>query len=113
MLPIKNEGFTVCPGDLGENVTTRGIDPLALATGTVLRVGPTALIGVTGLRNPCSQLDDYAAGLLSAVLDHDQQGHLVRKAGIMGVVLLGGVVRVGDAIEMSSPPGQAVALDRV
>lgn len=93
----------VFPGDMGENVTTRGVDLLALPTGSRLRLGATAVVEVTGLRNPCSQIDKFQPGLTSAVLDRDDQGHLVRKAGVMAVVLEGGEVRAGDAIAVELP----------
>lgn len=93
----------VFPGDLGENITTRGIDLLALPTGTVLQLGATAQVEVTGLRNPCSQIDRFQRGLMAAVLDRDAQGHLVRKAGVMAVVRQGGIVRPGDPIVVHLP----------
>jgi MOSC domain-containing protein YiiM len=98
-------GFAVSPGAMGENVTTRGLDLLALPTGTRLRLGTDAVVEVTGLRNPCRQLDRFRPGLMAAVLDRDAEGRLVRKAGIMGVVLAGGAVRPGDAIRVELPPG--------
>ena len=98
-------GFAVSPGSLGENVTTRGLDLLALPTGTRLRLGADAVVEVTGLRNPCRQLDRFRPGLMAAVLDRDAEGRLVRKAGIMGVVLAGGAVRPGDAVGVELPPG--------
>jgi MOSC domain-containing protein YiiM len=93
-------GFEVKPGDLGENITTRGIDVLSLGAGTRLHIGESVIIEVTGLRNPCSQLDKFQDGLLAAVLDHDPEGNLIRKAGIMGVVLTGGSVNPGDPIRV-------------
>lgn len=99
-------GFAVWPGELGENVTTRGLDLLALPTGTRLRLGSAALVEITGLRNPCSQLDKFQPGLMAAVLDRTPDGSLVRKAGVMGVVLEGGEVRAGDLIQVRLPPGQ-------
>jgi MOSC domain-containing protein YiiM len=98
-------GFAVSPGAMGENVTTRGLDLLALPTGTRLRLGADAVVEVTGLRNPCRQLDRFRPGLMAAVLDRDAEGRLVRKAGIMGVVLAGGAVRPGDAVRVELPPG--------
>lgn len=98
------KGFAIQPGSMGENVTTQGLDLLALPTGTLLRLGATALIAVTGLRNPCAQLDRFAPGLMQATLDRDAAGGLVRKAGVMAVVLEGGVVRDGDAIAVTLPP---------
>ena len=92
-------GFAVWPGELGENITTRGIDLLALSTGTRLRIG-AAVVEVTGLRNPCSQLDRFQQGLTAAVLDRDAQGQLVRKAGVMAVVVVGGQIRAGQAVEI-------------
>lgn len=100
-------GFSVGPGDIGENLTTAGLDLLALAEGTHLRLGETALVEVTGLRNPCLQLDRFAPGLMQACLGRDAQGGLVRKAGVMGVVLTGGEVAPGDPIEVVPPSGPA------
>jgi MOSC domain-containing protein YiiM len=110
---LQAAGFTVKPGDIGENITTRGIDLLGLPTSTQLRVGDTAVIEVTGLRNPCVQLDHFQQGLLTAVLDRDEQGNLIRKAGIMGIVLVGGEVRPGDTIRVELPPEPHKPLERV
>jgi MOSC domain-containing protein YiiM len=97
------KGFTLAPGDMGENITTAGIDLLALPVGTILRLGDAAEIAVTGLRNPCLQLDRFAPGLMAATLEQTERG-LVRKAGIMSTVRRGGTVRAGDAIEVILPP---------
>lgn len=107
---LRAAGFDVGPGDIGENITTRGIDLLALPTGALLRIGPTALVALTGLRNPCKQLDDLHPGLRGAVLNRSPDGELIRKAGVMGVVVLGGPVEVGDTIEVAPPPGPPVPL---
>ncbi len=107
---LREAGFDVAPGVMGENVTTRGIDLLGLARGTRLFLGATAVVEVTGLRNPCSQLDRYQTGLMAATLDRDAQGNLIRKAGIMGVVLASGDVRGGDTIGVEPPPGPHEAL---
>ena len=101
---LREAGFDVSPGKMGENITTRGIDLLGLPTGTRLRLGETAVVEITGLRNPCGQLDRLQKGLMAANLDRDADGNLVRKAGIMGVVLADGEVRPGDAIEVELPP---------
>ena len=100
---LRGQGFAVEPGAMGENITTRGLDLLALPTGTLLHIGPEALVEVTGLRNPCRQLDGLSDGLLSACIDKDEDGNLIRKAGIMGVVLKGGTVAAGDGIEVELP----------
>jgi MOSC domain-containing protein YiiM len=100
---LRAAGFTVQPGDIGENVTTRGIDLLGLPTGTRLRLGREAIIEVTGLRNPCSQLDKFQNGLMKATLGRDAQGNLIRKAGVMGIVLAGGDVFPGDTIGVELP----------
>jgi MOSC domain-containing protein YiiM len=100
---LRARAFDVAPGVMGENVTTRGIDLLALPTGTRLKLGPEAVIEVTGLRNPCVQLDRYQQGLMAAVLDRDEHGELVRKSGVMAVVLAGGDVRAGDPIAVELP----------
>ncbi|MBS0481164.1 MAG: MOSC domain-containing protein [Proteobacteria bacterium] len=101
---LAGAGFTVGPAELGENVTTRGIDLLGLARGTRLRLGHEALIEVTGLRNPCKQIDGLAPGLMAATLGKAADGSLVRKAGIMAVVVAGGRVRLGDPITLASVP---------
>lgn len=96
-------GFRLSPGAMGENVTTRGVDLLGLPTGTRLRLGAEAVVQITGLRNPCRQLNDFQPGLMQATLDRDADGNLIRKAGIMGVVLAGGEIKPGDAIEIELP----------
>lgn len=106
-------GFAVSAGVMGENVTTRGVDLLALPTGTRLHLGDAALIEVTGLRNPCAQLDGIQPGLMAATLDRDEHGALIRKAGIMAVVLQGGEVRPGDPIQVELPPEPHARLEPV
>jgi MOSC domain-containing protein YiiM len=101
---LATKGFTVAPGQLGENVTTRGIDLLALSCGTRLRLGAEAVIEITGLRNPCHQINGIAPGLMDAVLDRAEDGSMVRKCGVMAVVVSGGEVRVGDNIVVVSTP---------
>jgi MOSC domain-containing protein YiiM len=105
-------GFTVKPGDMGENITTRGLDLLALPTSTRLLIGQ-AVIELTGLRNPCIQLDRFQAGLMQAALDRDATGNLIRKAGVMGVVLIGGDVLPDDAIYIEVPRGAHRKLEPV
>ena len=103
---LRGKGFVVQPGDLGENVTTSGIDLLALPTGARLHLGASAVVEVTGLRNPCVQIDNFQNGLMAATLDRDAGGNLVRKAGIMSIVIADGDVQPGDAIgvELPAPP---------
>jgi MOSC domain-containing protein YiiM len=103
----------VRPGQMGENVTTAGVDLLGLPAGTRLRLGDEAVVEVTGTRNPCRQLDEIQPGLMEATLARDAAGGLVRKAGVMGVVLRGGVVRAGDPIAVELPEGEARALEPV
>ena len=103
-------GFAVWAGELGENITTRGIDLLALGTGTRLHLGATAVVEVTGLRNPCSQIDKFQRGLMAAVLGRDTDGRLIRKSGVMGVVLAAGEIHAGDPIHIETPPGPSKPL---
>jgi MOSC domain-containing protein YiiM len=110
---LARAGFTVTPGAMGENVTTRGVDLLGLATGARLHLGADAVVEVTGLRTPCAQLDGLCAGLMAAVLDHGPDGRLVRKAGIMAIVLAGGVVRAGDVVVVEEPEGPHRPLEPV
>ncbi len=101
---LRAAGFDVEAGQLGENVTTRSVDLLGLPTGTLLHLGATAVVEVTGLRNPCVQLDHFRRGLMAAVLDRDAEGRLVRKAGIMAVVVASGEVAPGDEVGIVLPP---------
>jgi MOSC domain-containing protein YiiM len=101
---LREQCFDLAPGRMGENVTTRGIDLLGLPMGARLHLGDTAVVEVTGLRNPCAQLDGLQPGLMAATLGRDDAGELVRKAGVMAVVLVGGEVRPGDAIRVELPP---------
>ena len=110
---LAEQGFDLSPGQMGENVTTNGVELLSLPTGTRLRLGGEAVVEVTGLRNPCAQLDEIAPGLMKAVLDRDADGELVRKSGVMGVVLEGGEVRPGDSIQVELPPEPHVRLEPV
>ncbi len=110
---LDRAGFPVRAGDLGENVTTAGVDLLALPTGTRLSIGGSAVVEVTGLRNPCRQIDGFRDGLLKQVLTRDGDGTVVRRAGIMGIVLAGGAVRTGDRIAVELPPGDRRPLDVV
>ena len=107
------KGFTVTAGDMGENITTQGVDLLGLPTGARLRLGETAVVEITGLRNPCVQLDRFQDGLMAAVLDRDAEGNLVRKAGVMGIVVSGGEVRPGDRVQVELPPEPYQALKQV
>jgi hypothetical protein len=110
---LQQQGFAVSAGAIGENITTRGIDLLGLPRGARLRIGATAIVEVTGLRNPCIQLNTFQPGLMAAVLGRDAQGNLIRKAGVMGIVLAGGVVSVNDPIGVTLPNGSFDPLEPV
>ncbi len=110
---LRAAGFQVSAGQMGENITTRGINLLALPTGTRLYLSDTAVVEVTGLRNPCTQLDRFQPGLMAAVLGRDEHGKLIRKAGIMGIVLADGEVRPNDPIRVELPPAPYQPLERV
>ena len=106
-------GFDIAPGAIGENITTAGIDLLGLPRGARLAIGGEAIVEITGLRNPCVQLDGYQPGLTAAVLGRDADGRIVRKAGVMGVVIAGGPVRSGDRIAVQLPAEPHERLERV
>lgn len=106
-------GFAIFPGDLGENITTRGIDLLSLPTGARLAIGRSAVVQVTGLRNPCVQLNRFQPGLMAATLDKDANGRVIRKAGVMSIVMAGGEVRAGDHIGVELPAGTLKRLEPV
>lgn len=110
---LKEKGFEIAPGQMGENITTEGIALLDLPRNTRLYIGETAIVEVKGLRNPCSQLDGIQQGLKKAVIDFDENGQLVRKAGIMGIVLQGGVIHAGDRIVVELPEKPYQILEKV
>ncbi len=110
---LREQGFEVAPGQLGENVTTLGVDLLSLPAGTGLHLGDEAVVEVTGLRNPCAQINTYRPGLLDAVTGRDDNVGAFLKAGVMSVVVRGGPVRPGDRIEVRLPDGPHRALARV
>jgi MOSC domain-containing protein YiiM len=107
---LRGKGFTVQPGAMGENITTRGVPLLELPVGARLHIGLDAVVELTGLRNPCKQLEGLQPGLMEAVLDRDEQGQLIRKAGVMGIVLHGGIVRPDDSIRVVLPGGVQLPL---
>ena len=109
---LRAGGFDLAPGEMGENVTTRGVHLLGLPTGTRLRLGDTAVVEVTGLRTPCCRLDGIQPGLMAAT--RAKVGRkLFFKAGIMAVVVAGGEVGPGDAIRVDLPPEPHVPLKPV
>nr|WP_250126131.1 MOSC domain-containing protein [Chroococcidiopsis sp. CCMEE 29] len=110
---LQAAGFVVLAGQMGENVTTRGVDLLGLPTSTRLHLGDAAVVELTGLRNPCAQLDRFQSGLMAAVLGRDKHGKLIRKAGVMGIVVVGGEVRPGNPIRIELPSEPHQPLDRV
>ncbi len=110
---LQARGFDVAAGHMGENVTTRGVDLLALPTGTRLALGADAVVELTGLRNPCRQLDGIQAGLMNAVLRRDEERQLVRRAGVMAVVVASGEVRAGDTVGVTVPAPPHLALQPV
>jgi MOSC domain-containing protein YiiM len=110
---LRTAGFAIVPGQMGENITTRGIDLLSLPTGSRLHLGDTAVVELTGLRNPCTQLDKLQSGLMSAVIGRDADGKLIRKAGVMGIVIESGEIRPGEFIRVEIPPEPNQPLDRV
>jgi len=108
-----SNGFDIKPGDLGENITTSGIDLHELPAGTILRIGNDALLALTGLRNPCHQIDNFRSGLLQQCLPHDEQGEVQRRAGVMAIVIVGGLVDTNDKIEIALPPLPHSPLHRI
>lgn len=110
---LQSRGFPIVPGMLGENITTSGIDLIALPVGARLRIGASAVVEVTGLRNPCVQIENFHEGLLAAVLERDAQGHVHRKSGVMSIVITSGDVAPGDPIVVDLPPAPHRALEVV
>jgi MOSC domain-containing protein YiiM len=110
---LKASGFNVAPGEMGENISTGGIELLNLSAGTRLLIGSTAVVELTGLRNPCAQLDSIQRGLMRATLARDTLGRVVRKAGVMSIVLVGGEVGPRDSIRVERPAGRHRPLEPV
>ena len=100
---VNAKGFSVHSGQLGENITTRGVDLLDLPTGTKLNIGKEAIIELKALRNPCVQIDEYQNGLLKEMIYKDDEGNTVRKTGVMGIVVAGGIIYPGDSIDVKFP----------
>ncbi len=110
---LKPQGFEIMPGQLGENICTQGIDLLALPTGTRLHLGKVAVVELTGLRNPCHQIEKFRTGLLAQVVGKNETGNVVRKAGVMAIVLVAGNVQAGDKIKIELPALPHKTLERV
>jgi MOSC domain-containing protein YiiM len=110
---LAGRGLAVAPGQMGENISTLGLDLLSLPVGTRLLIGADAVLELTGLRNPCAQIENFLPGLLAAVLDRGPQGQLIRKAGVMAIVIVGGRVAAADKIEVRLPAGEQRPLERV
>ncbi len=110
---LTQEGYVIKPGDLGENITTSGIDLINLPKHTQLKIGESVILEVTGLRNPCRQIEDFRSGLLKKMISKDDEGSLVRKTGIMTIVKMGGIVSVSDTIEVLLPEKPFIKLDIV
>ncbi|WP_174776775.1 MOSC domain-containing protein [Cryobacterium sp. TMT3-29-2] len=107
---LREAGFEVSPGELGENITTRGLDLFGLPLGARLRLGPDAVVEITGMRNPCSLINGFQKGLMKTLIDTDDAGQVIRKAGIMGIVVTGGTVAPGDPIRVQLPAGEQLPL---
>jgi MOSC domain-containing protein YiiM len=110
---LARNGHDIAPGMLGENITTAGLDLFALPRGTILHLGASVALEITGLRNPCRQIEDFQEGLLDQVLERSADGTLIRKAGIMSIVLTGGEARIGDTVRITLPPPPHAPLERV
>jgi MOSC domain-containing protein YiiM len=110
---LRARGLEVGPGDMGENVTTSGLDLLTMPLGTRLHLGVDAVVELTGLRTPCVQMDQFRPGLKHACIVRDANGAVQRRAGVMAIALAGGIVRPGDAIEVELPAGEWVKLGPV
>ena len=110
---LATQGFAVGPADLGENITTRGVDLLGLPLGTRLHLGTGAVVEITGLRNPCHQIEAFMPGLLRAVLVRGPEKTLIRKSGVMGIVVQDGRIRLGDKIGIAVPEGPHISLEPV
>lgn len=98
------DGFDLDHGGFGENLVTRGIALGDLPVGTTLALGDDAIIVLTGLRDPCAQIDRHREGLRAAVAFDPGEGPKLFRDGAMAMVVRGGVVRTGDPIGVALPP---------
>ena len=110
---VNDQGFQVFPGNLGENISTRGIDLPGLPAGTRLRIGTDAIVEVTGLRTPCVYIERFRPGLLVLMNKALPDGSVASRAGVMGIVRCGGVIYPNDAIAVQLPDGEHRALQPV
>jgi MOSC domain-containing protein YiiM len=114
---VRTAGTSIDNGQLGENITTSGIDLIGLPVGSVLRIGPDALVALTGLRNPCKQIRDVGEGVLKMMFvdgeEYGRPGEQVGRTGVMGVVLTGGEVRSNDTIKIRYPAGPHTPMQKV
>lgn len=110
---LSQKGYQIQPGNMGENITTQNLDLLNLPKNTILKIGDNAQVQITGLRNPCKQLNDFQSGLMNELVFKDETGKIIRKSGIMGIVLTSGVIKPGDSIEVEYPPLPHEELERV
>ena len=69
-----------------------------------------SVIELTGLRNPCAQINTFREGLLAAFRSESPGGETIRRAGIMAIVINGGVVHTGDEIRIEIPHGNTEPL---
>jgi len=114
---VRAAGHEIEPGRLGENVTTTGIDLIGLPVGSMLRIGDTALVALTGLRNPCKQIRDVGDGVLKMMFvdgeRYGRPGEQIGRTGVMGVVVAGGTVSAGDEIAVRYPAGVLTPMQKV
>ncbi len=110
---LREKGFKVGPGQMGENITTRGVDLLSLPAGTRLHLGKHAIVELTGLRNPCKQLNTIQDKLMQATIEKKADGTILRKSGVMSIVIAGGDVFLNDAIRVELPAEPHRAMEPV
>ena len=113
---VNSAGHNVVAGQLGESITTTGIDLISLPVGSMLRIGDTALVALTGLRNPCPQIKSVGDGLMKMMFIDDQdnpEGPKIGRTGVMGVVIAGGIVAADDGIKIRFPAGPLTRMEKV
>ena len=106
-------GYALTAGQLGENITTRGIGLLNLPQGTRLHLGGEAVVELTGLRTPCKLIEDFKPGLLKQVISRDAANKVLAKAGVMAIVLHGGDVHERSPIRVEYPAARHVPLQMI
>jgi MOSC domain-containing protein YiiM len=97
---LKELGYHVYPGALGENLTTTGIDMRSVRFGDVFGAGG-AVLRITKLRKPCPTLDSIKKGIQRQLYDNNPGSAMWGRGGFYASVKQPGIIRPGDIIALA------------